>query len=399
MDTGLFISLLNPAIALTLAAAFLTLWLYRPTRFYLLMFATAYSATSLGFLLQYFTLPFGLPLTRLLSSTFFTIAALCLSSAIISRFGRQVPWGQLGLLASGGLAAFCWFMFMQPDLTWRVLSVNFALGGISLVIAAELRRVRNRGPVERIVFALALLGAANFFGRTLLIMALYGPYSDSENFYTSVYWTTSMLSHAVLSLALALCLFTAEALDLIKALRSESSIDPLSGLLNRRGFQAKASRLLEVCKASNLPASLIVADLDRFKALNDRHGHAAGDLVITEFAARLRSAAGTRAAAARVGGEEFAVLLPMADPAAARLFAEAVRKVFSGDAIEGLPQEIRVTGSFGIAAFSGDETLDDLMRRADEALYHAKRDGRDSVRVSYQRASEPPFPLALAHGA
>ena len=82
------------------------------------------------------------------------------------------------------------------------------------------------------------------------------------------------------------------------------------------------------------------------------------------------------------------MLLPMADPAAARLFAEAVRTVFSAEAIDGLPREVRVTASFGIAARSGDESLADLTRRADEALYHAKRGGRDSVRVSYQRAPE-----------
>ncbi len=134
----------------------------------------------------------------------------------------------------------------------------------------------------------------------------------------------------------------------------------------------------------------MIADLDRFKALNDRHGHAAGDRVIAEFAARLRIAAGTRGVAGRLGGEEFAVLLPLADPAAARLLAEAVRAVFSAEAIDGLPPEVRVTASFGVAARSGDESLADLMRRADEALYHAKKGGRDSVRVSYQRAPETP---------
>ena len=82
------------------------------------------------------------------------------------------------------------------------------------------------------------------------------------------------------------------------------------------------------------------------------------------------------------------MLLPMADPAAARLFAEAVRTVFSAGAIAGLPREVRATASFGIATLSGDESLADLTCRADEALYHAKRGGRDSVRVSYQRAPE-----------
>jgi diguanylate cyclase (GGDEF)-like protein len=146
--------------------------------------------------------------------------------------------------------------------------------------------------------------------------------------------------------------------------------------------------MLEACAPTKLPVALVVADLDRFKALNDRHGHAAGDRVIAEFAARLSTAAGSRAVAGRMGGEEFAVLLPMADAAAARLFAEAVRTVFSAEAIDGLPKEVRVTASFGIASRSGDESLADLTRRADEALYPSKRAGRDAVRVSYQRTPE-----------
>ena len=388
MDNGLFISLLNPAIALTLAAAFLLLWLYRRQRSYLLMLAAAYAGSAMGFLLQYFTLPAGLPATKLCSIMSFTIAALGLAAAIVTRYGRPVPWKAIGVFGFGGLAAFSWFMFVQPDLNWRVLSVNFGLAGISLIVAAEVRAVPNRGPVELLIVVLAALCGLNFIGRTLMIMALYGPHTSYDGFYTSVYWTTALLSHAVLSLLIALSLFTAEGLDLVKSLRSDSFTDPLSGLLNRRGFEAKASALLDMCAPTKLPVALVVADLDRFKTLNDQHGHAAGDRVIASFAAHLRAAAGTRAVAGRLGGEEFAVLIPMADPAAARLFAGAVRTVFSSEAIDGLPGEVRVTASFGIAARSGAESLADLTHRADEALYHAKRGGRDGVRVSYQRAPE-----------
>jgi diguanylate cyclase (GGDEF)-like protein len=99
----------------------------------------------------------------------------------------------------------------------------------------------------------------------------------------------------------------------------------------------------------------------------------------------LRSATGARGAAGRIGGEEFAVLLPLSDLGAARLFAEAIRSFYSAGAIDGLPPGIRVTASFGVAARSGREGLMPLMRRADEALYKAKKTGRDSVRLSYER--------------
>ena len=388
MDTGLFISLLNPAIALTLACAFLMLWVYQRERTYLATIVLAYIGSAAGFLLQYFVLPIGLEATKLLSNLCFVGAALCLASAVISRYGRPVPWVALAVCGLGGLAGFTWFMFISPDLDWRVLSMNFAFAGVTLIVAAELRPLLHKGMVERILFALSVLSAANFIARTLLVITWFGPHPHYEGFYNSVYWTTALLSHAVLSLLIALSLFTAEALDILKTLRSESFTDPLSGLLNRRGFETKAAALLDMCMPSRLPVSLIVADLDRFKALNDRHGHAAGDRVIAEFAAHLKSAAGTRAIAGRLGGEEFAVLVPMADPAAARLLAEAVRAVFSAGPIVGLHPQTRVTASFGIATRSGGESLATLSARADDALYHAKRSGRDGIRVSYQRPPE-----------
>ncbi|WP_292274803.1 GGDEF domain-containing protein, partial [Mesorhizobium sp.] len=123
-------------------------------------------------------------------------------------------------------------------------------------------------------------------------------------------WTTALLSHALLSLLIALCLFTAAALDVLKALKAETHTDPLSGLLNRRGFEDRAALLLDQCAKAGFPVALVLADLDHFKALNDQHGHEAGDRVIADFAAKLRFATGARGAAGRIGGEEFAVLLP-----------------------------------------------------------------------------------------
>ena len=385
LNNLIFTSLVSPVIALTLAVPFVALWFNRRERSYLLAIATAYGGASLGFLLQAFTLPIGVLETKLLSNIAFVLSALVLAGAIITRYGRPVPWLPLGLVALGGLAAFYWYLFLQPTLAWRVLATNLTLAAISLMAAAELRRLPDRGLIEKALLALALLSGLNFIIRPIGLVAFYGPPLSYENLYTSLYWTTSLFSHAVFSLLIALSLLAAEALDVIRTLRSESLTDPLSGLLNRRGFDVRAAAMLGVHRSSNLPVSLIVADLDRFKALNDRHGHAAGDRVIAEFGAQLQKAAGPGALAARLGGEEFAVLLPMAGPATARLFAEGVRAQFSASPIEGLPDEVRVSGSFGVASRIADETLYELARRADEALYHAKRDGRDIVRVFSSR--------------
>lgn len=392
------IALLNPTIALALGAAFLVLWSYQRHRPYLAVLAISYGLSAVGFLLQYFTLPFGMQLTKLTSNICFTVAGCCLSSAIIHRYGRKVPYVGIGVLAGGGLASFCWLLFVAPDLTWRILAMNFAFGGISLLVAAELRPVRSNGPSENILFALSLLSGLNFFVRTLVVVIAHGPFTSYDGFYASSYWTTALLSHALLSLLIALCLFSAAALDVMKALKTETYTDPLSGLLNRRGFEERGMQLLRHCATARFPVALVLADLDHFKALNDVHGHAAGDRVIADFASKLRLAAGTRGVAGRIGGEEFAVLLPLSDLAAARLFAEAVRTVYSAGQVDGLPAGTKVTASFGVAARSGDEALEPLMRRADDALYKAKKNGRDSVRLSYERPETVFVPEPLKVG-
>jgi len=385
LDTGLLIALLNPTIALALGAAFAVLWFHQRHRPYLAVLAASYCLSAPGFLLQYFTLPVGVVLTKLISNVCFTIAACCLSGAIVARHGRRVPYVGIFVATGGGLATFMWFMFVQPDLTWRVLGMNFGFGALSLLVAAELRTVRSNGPTEKILFVLSLLSGLNFIVRTLIVVIAHGPFPTYDGFYGSSYWTTALLSHALMSLLIALCLFTAAALDVMRALKAETHTDPLSGILNRRGFEERATLLLDQCGKAGFPVALVLADLDHFKALNDRHGHEAGDRVIADFAAKLRSATGARGAAGRIGGEEFAVLLPISDLASARLFAEAIRTFYSTGAIDGLPPGTRVTASFGVAARTGKEGLMPLMRRADEALYKAKKNGRDSVRLSYER--------------
>lgn len=347
------------------------------------MLALAYCTSAAGFLLQYFTLPLGHIPTRLLSNLCFTLAVSCVAGAVVARYGRQVPYVALGVLSLGGFAALCWFLFVQPDLTWRIYAMNFAFGGISLVVAAELRSVRRNGPTEAILFVLCLLVALNFIVRTLVALKISGPFQSYKGLHESIYWTTALLSHALLSLLIALCLFTAAALDVLKGLKAESHTDPLSGLLNRRGFEERAIAMLRRSQDSGVPVALVIADLDHFKTVNDTFGHAVGDQVIATFASKLRSEAGKGGIVGRLGGEEFAILLPASDLVAARIFAESVKASFSQDSLHRLPTGAPITASFGVAA--GEDELSALLCRADEALYQAKRNGRDSVRISYRR--------------
>jgi diguanylate cyclase (GGDEF)-like protein len=128
---------------------------------------------------------------------------------------------------------------------------------------------------------------------------------------------------------------------------------------------------------------MLMIDVDHFKAVNDRHGHHAGDLVLRALADRLREVLRQADVVARLGGEEFAALMPETDMPAALLAAERVRQICQaiGPQLEGFA-DMGVSVSIGVAQWRPGETLDHLLERADAALYRAKRGGRNRVESS-----------------
>jgi diguanylate cyclase (GGDEF)-like protein len=165
-------------------------------------------------------------------------------------------------------------------------------------------------------------------------------------------------------------------------LRRLATTDPLTGVANRRHFVEQGSRLLARASRDGEPASLALLDIDRFKQVNDTHGHAAGDQVLRQISRLCAELSRPGDLLARWGGEEFILLLPRTDLAAAFAVAERLRAAVAALAIEGGGgPPLRVTASFGVAQARAPE-LDELARRADRALYRAKRRGRDRVEPS-----------------
>ena len=158
--------------------------------------------------------------------------------------------------------------------------------------------------------------------------------------------------------------------------------DPLTGLLNRRGFEQQRQRL---CSASAAGCTLLIIDIDHFKAINDAHGHLLGDKVIIAVANVLRSCVGERGPIARIGGEEFAVLLSHTSSAGGVELAERIRaaveqgKIRRADTEESIGN---VTVSFGVASCGENEQFDSMLARADRALYQSKTGGRNRVTVA-----------------
>jgi diguanylate cyclase (GGDEF)-like protein len=175
--------------------------------------------------------------------------------------------------------------------------------------------------------------------------------------------------------------------------RSSSVIDPLTGMLNRNALETRVDELSQQAGILREPVALVVGDLDRFKAVNDGHGHAAGDAVLKDVAYRMRKALRAYDLAYRLGGEEFLVVLPGADAEKAEQVAETLRAAIAGERVAGLP----VTMSFGVSASRpGEFDYDAIFAQADLALYRSKQDGRNLVRRHDPAApSAPAGPVAL----
>jgi two-component system cell cycle response regulator len=159
-------------------------------------------------------------------------------------------------------------------------------------------------------------------------------------------------------------------------------IDGLTGLHNRRYLERHLAILVHEAIEREKPLSVLVMDIDHFKTINDTHGHAAGDEVLKEFARRVQKAVRGIDVVCRLGGEEFVLAMPDTDAALALLVAERLRQKIAAETFR-LPEEsasIAVTVSIGIACLAGgEESAETLIRRADQALYRAKRNGRNRV--------------------
>lgn len=172
-------------------------------------------------------------------------------------------------------------------------------------------------------------------------------------------------------------------------LRELATSDTLTGLSNRRHLLDLAQQEIARARRAGEDVSLVLADIDHFKVINDSHGHDAGDRVLIHASELFREICRTQDIVARWGGEEFLFLLPATSKVAAREFAERVRKTIAATAVEHANRPISFRVSMGVATMIGWEHLHDAIGRADRALYLSKAEGRDRVTVADHPLQQP----------
>ncbi len=193
--------------------------------------------------------------------------------------------------------------------------------------------------------------------------------------------------YGVMPMVIATLLLSLVNARLHQQLRTRAITDELTGLMTRRALGELAPATIDLALRRQQAVAVLMLDLDHFKQVNDTYGHATGDQVLKVAAATLQANVRHNALLARYGGEEFVAVVPVDDLAGARQVSERLRAAIEGaDWSATVRMGQGVTVSVGVALVSADGRLEDTLRRADQALYHAKADGRNRVQVSLMAA-------------
>jgi len=175
-------------------------------------------------------------------------------------------------------------------------------------------------------------------------------------------------------------------LDTQAELRRQALTDPLTRIMNRRAILARLTEEMARAPRQGLPLSIGVMDIDHFKSINDRFGHAGGDAVLQSVVERGHKALRAYDAIGRIGGEEFLIVMPGVGPRDTEIVLERLRKAISDQPVTTQGQDVSVTVSIGGSVCQG-ETMDELLNLADDALYKAKNQGRNQVVLSSTAAT------------
>lgn len=315
----------------------------------------------------------------------FLLAAFTIWFGFRSLDGRSLPVA-LALATITVFAAAAVVLDLSPRLT-HVVSITIAVSIIALMARDVFRR--NDGGRSWRVAAMAIIGVHGsiLVARTLLDDGTVdGTVITVENARTALFMLEPVLLPMALGYVFLGLAYDRQHRDTV----AETECDPLTGVLNRRGLDRWAER------STSGGLAVVMADIDHFKSVNDAFGHDAGDRVLIAVAERLQSEVRAGDAIARLGGEEFCVVMT-ASPTAALDAAERMRRAVAASPIETSAGAVAVTMSFGVAMADGrGEALSSALKAADMALYDAKRGGRDRVAAAPEEAGAAAPAVALS---
>jgi diguanylate cyclase (GGDEF)-like protein len=313
--------------------------------------------------------------------------AILLSSFAATWTGARVLDGRAPHLIGLFAGAAIWLVvsrlpFVASSVEWRALIATVIITSYIWLAGFEFWRGRadpllSRLPAVFLLFAHGLV----FLLRTPLVLVL--PATLATTAFTSVWLTVLSFEELLFTIAVAFIMLAMTKERTEQGHRNAALADPLTGVSNRRGFLVECDELTRQHAEKPLAASVLLLDLDHFKSINDRFGHAIGDRVLQVFAQTATANLRATDLFGRLGGEEFAVLLCNVGRERALVAAERIRSTFAEVAIEVDGRPVSATVSIGVAMSEGRQVdVPSLLVQADQALYRAKERGRNRVEIA-----------------
>jgi len=290
-------------------------------------------------------------------------------------------------LVLGAIAWVAAIMTLSPEASAMRITIGAGIVALyAALTASELWSERRRALQRR--WPTVVVPALHGF--VLMLPILLGGllYPAQDKFSGSVWVTVFSVELVLYAVGTVFVIFMLVSERTVTAHKTAASMDPLTGMFNRRGFAEACSRVIEREATAGRPVTVLIFDIDHFKSINDRFGHAAGDEILKLFAANVVNSLRISDLSGRIGGEEFAALLPCSLEEGV-LAAERVRGAFADSGIVVEDGPVDTTVSIGVAGGPAGTELEVLLAAADTALYQAKRGGRNRVELAEE------LPLSL----
>lgn len=316
------------------------------------------------------------------------VASLCASWAGMRRFaGRTAPTGLVLGVPGLSFVLLGWVPAIADHYAARVVVTSLMLSAVNLAIAVDLQRSQRGEGLRSRLFLVWVFGLSGlFYGWRAWVSRDVAP--DSSVLVPDIITGLTLLlaNMKLLAWNLGALLMANERMQAY--LTHAATRDALTNVLNRAGFRDLGDRQHQRSLNARRPLSVLLMDLDRFKSVNDRFGHDAGDRALCTFTDAVRHALRPTDLLARMGGEEFSALLPEADLAAAMEAAERVRASVEALQMNAGGERFRLTVSIGVAQVElSSEPIHGAISRADVALYRAKAEGRNRVCAALPKAA------------
>ncbi|ATW04962.1 hypothetical protein CHN51_16570 [Sphingorhabdus sp. YGSMI21] len=343
--------------------------------------AVAYSAALAAYIIDSTRTPSTSVGFIFVSTSMFWIFSLAIAKAVYVRCNAAFPNIIVGLILSSAMTAFTVLTFVAPDISIRSVLVS-VVAAILLALALPPLWKAGEKVIDGVLFGVIATVAAIFVVRILIVYSLHGLTLTEQSYSQSEYAWIFHFTSGICALGLAVVLLYAAGLDMVWHFHGQSNRDPLTGLLNRRGLKGLFNSSGADDRDRQYIRAVILFDIDHFKRVNDQYGHAAGDKVLQRVAKTASGLCQEQGQVARTGGEEFAILTDWIPLETAQLLAQHMCDSLRFVAHPELAPDHKVTASFGLAVLTDADSLNDAMDRADQALYQAKRNGRNQVALA-----------------